>query len=197
MKNSIARKLNRKLSKIVLGFLAVTVFTACPGKSNNNDVTNQVVNGYVNCTNCGGILNGSEFLITESNEYNNLFVLRLGFSGTTYGYGPSQYQGPVAAGRGELLVQAGLAQGYCSIPAGSYSIGTLISGQYSAGIIQGLKLVASGPVSLVINMNVAQIASPNNRDQFNMLLPNQRLFSSQTVIESMNGQLCQIPVTIR
>ncbi len=192
--------ITKNLTQFMISLITLTVFTACPGNSNNDQNNIQVVNtGYVNCTNCGGILNGPEFLITESTEYNNLFVLRLGFGGSagSYGYNPSQYQGPVAANRGEMIVQSTIAQGFCVIPAGGYTLGTLIAGQYSAGIIQGLKLVANGPVSLVVNMNVAQIASPNQRDQFEMLLPNQRLFSSQMVIESMNGQNCQIPVTIR
>ncbi len=191
--------ITKNFSQIIISLLTLSALTACPGKSNNDVTTTQVVNGYVNCTNCGGLMNGPEFLVTESTEYNNLFVLRLGFGGaaSSYGYNPSQYQGPVAVSRGELIVQSVIAQGYCVIPVGSYSMGTLISGQYSNGIVSNLKLVATGPVSLVINVNSAQIASPNNRDQYGMLLPQQRLFSSQTVIESMNGQLCQIPLTIR
>ncbi len=117
-------------------------------------------------------------------------------------YSPSNYQGQVAVTRGDLTVtqplsQWGYYQGYCTVPVGTYVISTLQAGSYSAGIFQGLILNASGPANLVIRMNVAQYASPNNRDQYGMLLPFQRLLSMNTVIESVNGQLCNIAVNFQ
>lgn len=195
-----------KMINLILATLVSTAFLACPKKGDSNQAP-LGYNGYQNCTNCGGMINGQELLITDSTEFNNMFTLQLGFSGVqnnngynngyTYGYNLSQYQGAIAASRGMMTIMQGLYQGNCLIPAGSYSIGTLTAGQYQNGIIQGLVLIANGPANLIINMAAAQIASPNNRDQYGMLLPNQRLFSTNMAIESVNGQYCQMPVTIR
>ena len=189
----------RNFARTLLALTVLTTLSACP--KNNSTATSPTSNVYVNCVNCDSTINGQEFLTTESTEYNNAFVLHLGFNGdgqrTGSYYNVSQYQGVIAASRGDLTIQQSLFQGYCFIPMGTYSIGTLSTGQYGAGIIQNLKLVANGPANLVINMNVAQISSSNNRDQNGLLLPIQRLFSTQTVIESVNGQICNLPVTIR
>jgi hypothetical protein len=188
----------KRRTQALLAFLILSVFSACPKNNNTPAATSNV---YVNCVNCGGSINGQEFLTTESTEYNNAFVLHLGFNGDAQRTGPfynvSQYQGVIAASRGDLTIMQGMYQGYCQIPVGTYSVGTLTAGQYGAGIIQGLRLVANGPVNLVINMDVAQIASSNNRDQNGILLPIQRLFSTRTLIESVNGQPCNLSVTIR
>jgi hypothetical protein len=189
----------RNLTKTFLGFSILVILAACP-KNKSNDVVNQTVNGYQNCSNCGGLVNGQEFLSTESQDLNNLFTLRLGFGGSStsgggFGYNPSQYSGPVAASRGELVVLQTHYQGYCLIPAGTYSVGTISTGQYSSGIISNLRLLASGPVSLEIAMNSAQISSFANRDYNSMALINQRLFSFSTSIESMNGQYCRSSMT--
>lgn len=191
----------KTLTKTALAISVLVALSACP-KNNNGNPINPLINAYASCTNCNTMIaNGQEFLATESAEYNSAFTLRLGLSGaastTPYTYNVSQYQGAVAASRGDLSLQRNLYQGYCLIPPGNYSIGTLSVGQYGSGIIQGLKLVATGPAVLVINLNVAQISSQNNRDQYGNLLPVQRLFSTQTVIESVNGQLCNLPVILQ
>lgn len=191
----------RNLVKTLLALSVLAVLAACP-KNKNDDVVTPVVNGYQSCTNCGGLVNGQEFLSTDSQDLNNLFTLRLGFSGSStnvngFGYGPSQYSGPVAVSRGELVIQQGLYQGSCLVPAGTYSVGTINIGNYNGRIITNLKLLASGSASITIQIDAAQIASPTNRDQWGMLLLNQRLFSSRTVIESVNGQYCYAPVSYR
>ncbi len=188
-----------KALKTIMALTVLTVLSACP--KNNNSQAQPVQNVFTNCVNCNGVINGAEFLVTDSTEYNGVFNLRLSFSGvvnpnTTYLYSPSNYQGIIAATNGQLNILQPISQPTCFVPAGSYSVNTLIAGQYSAGIIQGLKIVASGPVSLVMNLNSAQIASPNNRDQYNQLLPQQRLFSQDTVIESINGQPCQLRIIL-
>jgi hypothetical protein len=177
--------------------------SACPKKT-DNDAVNQTVNGNQFFANCGGLVaNGQEFLVTESQELNNLFTLCLGFSGSSPTNGnsfvsnPSQYSGWAAVSRGQFNVQQGLYQGSCSLPAGTYSVGTMNVGYYNGGILTNLKLSASGPANIVIQINAAQIASPTNRDSTGLLLMNQRLYSTRTVIESVNGQFCQAPVSFR
>jgi hypothetical protein len=184
--------------KTVLALGLLSVLSACP---KNNNQAQPVQNVFTNCANCNGVINGAEFLTTDSTEYNGVLNLKLGFSGVvnpnnTYLYNPSNYQGIIAATSGQLNIVQPISQPTCFVPAGNYSVMTLIAGQYSAGIIQGLKIAANGPVSLVINMNTSQIASPNNRDQYNQLLPQQKLFSQDTVIESINGQPCQLRIIL-
>jgi hypothetical protein len=193
-----AKKLNLKLiTKSLLAGAVMMALTACPKNSSSDTpaATAQVVGGYVNCTNCNTLnTSGQEFLVTESVEFNNAFLLRLGYAGVSngYNYSASNYQGVVAASRGDLNIYQPIYQGYCSIPAGIYTVGTLSAGQYSAGIIQGLRLTATGPANLVLNLDVAQISSQNNRDQYGNLLSTQRLFSTRTYIESVNGQACNL-----
>jgi hypothetical protein len=184
----------KTLNKIIL-MLAVVVLSACPKNNNNND---QNQNVYVNCVNCSGVVNGPEFLFTDSTELNNSFTLHMSLMGTTNtaNYG-AYYSGPAAVSRGDLQMSQGLYQGYCLIPAGSYSLGTVEAGTYQNGILQGLRIIAQGPATLILRMQSAQISSQNNRDANGYLLSQQRLFSANTVIESVNGQVCNWPVTLR
>lgn len=189
------------MRKILISAIMLTILSACTGGDNNSGNTaTQPVNIYAGCANCNTInLTGQEFLSTVSNEINNSFSIRLGFSGAAGNgiYDVSNYQGSVAVNRGDLTIQQGLYQGYCLIPAGNYIINTISAGQYSAGIIQGLKLNAAGPANLIIQMDVAQLSSQNNRYQYGNLLPVQRLFSTRTYIESVNGQYCNLPVILQ
>jgi len=183
----------------------VMALSGCP-KNNTNTNVNPIVTAYASCTNCNAMMtNGQEFLSTESTEIQSGLTLSLGFAGqiatasggNTYGYSVSQYQGAVAVSRGNLIIQQNMYQGYCVLPAGQYTVGTLSVGHYGAGIVQGLKLVGTGPAVLVINLNTAQISSQNNRDPYGNLLPIQRLFSTQTVIESVNGQVCNVSLILQ
>lgn len=185
----------KTLNKIILLF--ALILTGCP-KNNNSTDQNLNNNAFAQCINCSGMVNGTEFMMTESNEYNNMFVLRLAFSGSSGvpNYG-AYYNGAAAVSRGELVVNQNFGQGYCYIPAGTYSMGTLEVGQYASGIFQNIRMVAQGPALVVIRMLNGQISSQNNRDPYGQLLPTQRLFSTNTVVESVNGQACNFPVTLR
>ena len=186
----------KTLNKIIL--LSALLMAGCPKNNNNNVDQNLNNNAFAQCSNCSGMVNGTEFLMTESNEYNNMFVLRLAFSGSSGvpNYG-AYYNGPAAVSRGELVVNQNFSQGYCYIPAGTYAMGTLEVGQYANGIFQNIRMLAQGPSLVVMRMVNAQISSQNNRDSYGQLLPSQRLFSSNTYIESVNGQACNLPVTLR
>jgi hypothetical protein len=154
------------------------------------------------CVNCQGIDFNQFFLITETTEMNQAFTLRMTFSGAPGTQGAvgqgAYYSGPAAVARGDLQVVQPLAQGSCQFPAGQYTVAPQYAGIYGSGIFQNLKWMASnGSVVIVFRAPSMQIASPNNRDQNGMLSPSQRLFSTHAVIESVNGQLCEIPVTLR
>lgn len=174
------------------------VMMGCPdnkSSQNNNGVQTTTTVTTVQCSNCQNLV-GGVFLTTESRDSSGYLTLKMQLAGSANAqqYG-AYYSGQAATLAAELNVNQTMVYGSCQIPAGVYSLGTVEGGQYSQGILQNLRLMSSQN-GIVLRLWNAQIASPNQRDGNGYLLPYQRLFSTNSYIESINGVQCWIPLTL-
>lgn len=192
--------------KYATGFfvgVALTFIAACGNKGGNNSNQQVIpVTPFQACANCQNI-NGAVFFSAESVDYTGSIRLNWTFSGQaspvvqsypyqSNGMTPGTYYGPVAA-QGQLSVSQAMNLGYCVVPAGVYSVGTIQAGQWGYGIASGLALQAiSGATSMLITFN-GQVSSPGylqDSQASSSTNPVGRMFGNLQ-IQSINGQQCQ------
>ncbi len=203
----------KKLAKgLITVALLSTVLIACGNKKDNNTAP---VNAFTqSCVNCEGIT-GLPFFIAQTKAslyssysygYNQQAAMTLNWSfsgqnlaaqpqqqGTqpTYQYGSPamNYVGKVSAA-GQVTVTQIIGGGnggyFCpAIPAGAYTLSTYTVGQWTNGVISGLKLVVTGPVSMTISLSQAQAS------QYSYQYSNSSYIYGTMVVEQVNGFNCQ------
>lgn len=210
MKNANLAKLVKGL---LTATLLSTVLIACGNKKDDN--TAQLNAFTQNCVNCEGITGFPFFSAqTKASLYSSYSYgygssqaamnVNWSFSGQnlpstpqqqgaqpTYQYGSPamNYVGKVSAA-GSVTVTTpigGANNGYfCpAIPAGTYTLATYTVGQWTNGQISGLKLVISGPVSMVVSLSQAQAS------QYSYQYSSTSYISGGMIIEQVNGYYCQ------
>lgn len=202
-----------KLAKgLLTAALLSTVLIACGNKKDDN--TAQLNAFTQSCVNCEGIT-GFPFFITQTKAslyssysygYNQQAAMTLNWSfsgqnlaaqpqqqGTqpTYQYGSPamNYVGKVSAA-GQVTVTQIIGGGnggyFCpAIPAGTYNLNTLTVGQWTNGVITGLRMVVAGPVSMTISLSQAQ--AWQNTYQYS----NSSYIYGTMIVEQVNGYYCQ------
>ncbi len=210
MKNFNLTKLAKGLMTVAL---LSTVLIACGNKKDDN--TAQLNEFTKSCVDCAGAgITGFPFFITQTKAslyssysygYNQQAAMTLNWSfsgqnlaaqpqqqGTqpTYQYGSPamNYVGKVsAAGQVTVTQIIGGGNGYfCpAIPAGTYTLATHTVGQWTNGVITGLRLVVTGPVSMTISLSQAQAS------QYSYQYSNSSYIYGTMVVEQVNGYYCQ------
>ena len=209
---------NFNLKKLAKGLMTVallsTVLIACGNKKDDN--TAQLNAFTQSCVNCEGIT-GFPFFITQTKAslfssysygYNQQAAMTINwsFSGQNLAAQPQQqgsqpsyqygspamnYVGKVsAAGQVTVTQIIGGGNGYfCpAIPAGTYTLATYTVGQWTNGVISGLKLVVTGPVSMTISLSQAQ--AWQNTSQYSQYSNSSYIYGTM-VVEQVNGYYCQ------
>lgn len=202
-----------KMAKgLVTAALLSTVLIACGNKKDDN--TAQLNAFTQSCVNCEGIT-GFPFFIVQSKAslynsysyygYNSQAAMTMNWSfsgqnintqtqqqGTqpTYQYGSPamNYVGKVsAAGQVTVTQIIGSGGGYfCpAIPTGTYTLNTVTVGQWTNGVITGLRMVITGPVSMTVSLSQAQAS------QYTYQYSNTSYIYGTMIIEQVNGFYCQ------
>lgn len=203
-----------KLAKgLLTAALLSTVLIACGNKKDDN--TAPVNAFTQSCVNCEGITGFPFFIAqTKASLYNSYsyggynsqaaMTINWSFSGQNvspqtqqqgtqpnyqYGSPAMNYVGKVSAAGQVTVTQiiGGANNGYfCpAIPAGTYTLATYTVGQWTNGVISGLKLVVSGPVSMTVSLNQAQAS------QYSYQYSNSSYIYGTMVVEQVNGYYCQ------
>ena len=202
-----------KLAKgLLTAALLSTVLIACGNKKDDNTV--QLNAFTQNCVNCEGITGYPFFITqTKASLYNSYSYygnysqaamnINWSFSGQNltaqpqqqgtqpsyqYGSPAMNYVGKVSAA-GQVTVTQVIGGGnsgyFCpAIPAGTYNLATQTVGQWTNGVITGLRMVLSGPVSMMISLTQAQASQ--NTYQYS----NSSYISGTMIIEQVNGYNC-------
>lgn len=108
------------------------------------------------------------------------------------------YSGIVAA-QGLFSVAQGMSLGYCQLPAGSYTLGTLSPGQWNMGIVSNLRLQAVGPATIILSLTQGQVAAKTGGQlgqTWSEIAPVGRIFGN-VMIESVNGYTCSMSVLVQ
>lgn len=204
--------LTKLVKGLLTASLISTVLIACGNKKDDN--TAQLNAFTQSCVNCEGIT-GFPFFSAQTKAslynsysygYNSQAAMNVNWSfsgqnintqtqqqGTqpTYQYGSPamNYVGKVSAA-GQVTVTApigGTNNGYfCpAIPAGTYTLATQTVGQWTNGVITGLRLIITGPVSMVITLSQAQAS------QYTYQYSSTSYISGGMIVEQVNGFYCQ------
>ena len=163
-----------------------------------NQYSNQYANQYPNQY-------GNQYS-NQYNQYNNQYGNSYynqynGQAYNPYGTGsnnPISYSGLVAA-QGILTVASGMSLGYCQLPAGSYNLGTINPGQWNSGIVSNLKLQATGPAVIILNLTQGQVAAKTGSQlglTWSEIPAVGRIFGN-VMIESVNGYACSMSVLVQ
>lgn len=108
------------------------------------------------------------------------------------------YNGPVSV-NGILAVTQQLNLGNCVIPAGTYQLGTLAPGQWSAGIVYNLRMQAVGPVNLMLTLTQGQVSAKTGSQlgsTWSEIAPVGRMFAN-VMFDSVNGNYCSQSVLVQ
>lgn len=226
MKNIFnSKKMNLGLLIKYAGLLTMTLINmSCNGNNNNSD--NNRLNVFQNCATCVGLQNGQSIFQSQSTDITYGMTLNLNFIGTNqFGqqypqqYGQPQYNnqypqqngfgsqiisyaGAVGA-QGQLQVNQPIGSGFfggCFVPAGTYILDTVQAGQWNQAIVSGLVLQASSQqAQMIISIPQAQVAAKvgSQLGQTWNEVPQQGQLFGTLIIQSVNGQNCQIQTTIR
>lgn len=190
----------KKLNKIITLTAALGLALGMSACEKNKDQAQQPIAVYQNCSNCGGMINGSEFFRSESKDITGYVQLALSFVGSNYiqpqyySYSGSPivtYNGIVAA-NGSISINLPMYNNGCVVPAGSYSISTLQAGTWNRTFVSNIRLQAAGPATLVLSIPRAQV-SAKRYDQMGQLwteIPQVGRLFGDLVIESLNGSQC-------
>lgn len=126
------------------------------------------------------------------------------YGGGSFGGGASlgspiiTYSGPVAAS-GTMTILQSMSLGMCQLPGGTYSLGTVTSGQWMSAMVYGLRMQASGPASVVMSISQGQVSAKTGSQlgqTWSEINPVGRIFGN-VVIESVNGYPCNISVLVQ
>lgn len=164
----------------------------------NQPQINQFPNQYPNQLNTQY---NSQYPNQFTNQYNPYPNQYNGQAYNTNGSGisnPISYSGQVAA-QGILTVASGMSLGYCQLPAGSYTLGTLTPGQWSAGMVSNLKLQATGPAVILLSLTQGQVAAKTGSQlgQTWSEIPAVGRIFGNVMIESVNGYACSMSVLVQ
>lgn len=132
------------------------------------------------------------------NQYNNQYNGQASYPYGTGSNNPISYSGLVAA-QGILTVASGMSLGYCQLPAGSYNLGTINPGQWNSGIVSNLKLQATGPAVIILNLTQGQVAAKTGGQlgQTWSEIPAVGRIFGNVMIESVNGYACSMSVLVQ
>lgn len=194
--------------KILMCLLAGWM-VACGNSSNNNNpqpvYQAPPVNPYSNCVNCQSVSGTVFFTATAQDQYGVMQFNNWTFSGQNilannnpYASPIISYTGPVFS-QGQLVVGQTVSAGYCQMPAGTYNLGTVALGQWSAGIVFNLRLQAYGPAQIIMSVSQAQVAAKTGSQlgsTWSEVPAVGRLFGN-LIVESVNGISCQTSVLIQ
>lgn len=195
-----------KFVKPALALGLLMGLTACPDNKNNQNNPYQV---YPNCANCGDLGAGQEFFRSQSKNYYGSLILNLNFVGSSIAtnginYYNSYYQSPVVSYYGPVAVTGNMQVNYnqqygCTIPAGSYTITTLQAGQWRSAIAGGLRIQATGPVSVVMSLPqmIVQAKQYNQLGRLWTEIPQVGRIYGDMIVESVNGYNCSYNNSIR
>lgn len=197
-------------------FLATAFIIACGGNKSSNNNNQIPVNPYgygYNGYNCPGCSSGSEIYRGESQSLDGSARLSIGFYATQtvnsayanpysyqYGLNPVSYMGPVMA-QGQITVNFNYGfNGYCNLPAGSYTVSTLNPGQWSSAVFTQIRVQLLGPVSAtaVLSGTVgAKSAQYYGATWAEMPRPyTGSIYGGQLLIDSMNGAQCMASIAL-
>lgn len=194
-----------KYSVTLLVFSVITTLVACGSKSDNRQQVqvNQNQNGFQQCANCQNLFQAtSEY--AQWGQYSPALTLQWNFQSQTAGAQYVQqnsvisYNGPVSA-NGIMAVTQQLNLGNCVIPAGTYQLGTLAQGQWSAGIVYNLRMQAVGPVSLMLTVTQGQVSAKTGSQlgsTWSEIAPVGRMFAN-LMFDSVNGNYCSQSVLVQ
>lgn len=120
--------------------------------------------------------------------------------GTSYNTAPPAmmtYSGPVGV-NGTLSVLQGMNLGMCQLPVGTYSLGTLTSGQWMQSQVYNLRMQASGPAAVIMTLSQGQVSGTTSLQTGLWTDTNAvgRIFGN-IVIESVNGYPCNTSVMVQ
>lgn len=203
-----------KLAKgLFTAALLSTVLIACGNKKDDN--TAQLNAFTQSCVNCEGITGFPFFIVqTKASLYNSYsyygynsqsaMTINWSFSGQnvavqpqqqgtqpTYQYGSPamNYVGKVSAAGQVTVTQAigstGMSYFCPPILAGTYNLATHTVGQWTNGVITGLRMVLTGPVSMTVSLMQAQAS------QYTYQYSNSSYIYGTMVVEQVNGFNCQ------
>ena len=202
-----------KLAKgLMTAALLSTVLIACGNKK--DDPVAQLNAFTQNCVNCEGITGFPFFSVQSKASLYSSYSYGYGaqaamninwsFSGQNintqtqqqgtqpsyqYGSPAMNYVGKVSAAGQVTVTQpiGGSNNGYfCpAIPAGTYNLATQTVGQWTNGVITGLRMVLSGPVSMMVTLSQAQAS------QYSYQYSNSSYISGGMIVEQVNGYYCQ------
>lgn len=207
-----------KYSATVLVFSVITNLVACGSKSDNQPPPPvQVQNGFQQCVNCQNLFQAtSEY--AQWGQYSPSLTLQWNFQSQNGGAQPVQpqynqypqypqyaqqnsvisYNGPVSVS-GIIAVTQQLNLGNCIIPAGTYQLGTLAPGQWSAGIVYNLRMQAVGPVNLMLTVTQGQVSAKTGSQlgsTWSEIAPVGRMFAN-LMFDSVNGYQCSQSVLVQ
>ena len=214
--------------KILLAFTLLMTLVACGdkggGSGNNTNGNVGVIGVNPQCANCVG-LNGTTLFTANSVDSYGVISFNWNFTSSVqntnypqpvygggynsgypqpiYGGGfngqnQGNYVGPVGA-TGAMTLNQTLNLGYCQIPAGVYTLGTVQMGNWQYSMVSNLRMQAAGPAVINLNLTQGQVSS------FGYLQPGQVSSSSATsgrlfanvMIESVNGYNCQMAILVQ
>ena len=133
------------------------------------------------------------------NQYNNgSYNPIISYSGAVAAQGQMILNQPIGTQYNQNYnTQYAQQYGSCYLPAGTYTIQTMQTGQWSQAIVRGLVLAATGPVQVVISIPQAQVSAKSQLGAtWNEVAPAGRLFGN-FVIQSVNGVACNIGTLIQ
>ncbi len=133
------------------------------------------------------------------NQFNNgVFNPIISYSGAVAAQGQMILNQPIGNNFNQNFnTQYSQQFGSCFLPAGTYTIQTVQTGQWSQAIVSGLVLAAAGPAQVIISIPQAQVAAKSQVGAtWNEVSPVGRLFGN-LVIQSVNGIACNIGTLIQ